>query len=376
MRILALCKRQYTRHDLLDDRYGRLRELPLALTRLGHEVRGLCLSYRRQTEGVTLDRDPDHPGAQVQWHSFNAGPFFLPGLARFIRSASAHAREFQPDIVWSASDSFYGVIGARVARAAGALHVFDLYDNFESFAAARLPVVRGAYRSTARQADGVVCVSEALRAKVVADCHRTGPLLVLPNGVDTARFRPRDRDACRRRFSLPTEATLVGITGAISRSRDIDTVLQALSSLMEERQEVHLVLAGPRDRGLSLPHGPRIHDLAVRPHDEVPDLIGALDIAIVGNLDSEFGRYCFPQKAFETVASNVAMVASDVGAMHELLEPCPQARFRPRDVDDLLRALRAQLDNSCRLPPGTAPDWDELGARLESFLRELPRSTV
>jgi hypothetical protein len=70
------------------------------------------------------------------------------------------------------------------------------------------------------------------------------------------------------------------------------------------------------------------------------------------------------------------MVASDVGAMHELLEPCPQARFRPRDVDDLLRALRAQLDNSCRLPPGTAPDWDELGARLESFLRELPRSTV
>jgi teichuronic acid biosynthesis glycosyltransferase TuaC len=376
MRILALCKRQYTRHDLLDDRYGRLRELPLALTRLGHEVRGLCLSYRRQTEGVTLDSDPDNPGAQVQWHSLNAGPLFLPGLARFIRSASAHAREFQPDIVWSASDSFYGVIGGRVAHAVGALHVFDLYDNFESFAAASLPVVRSAYRSAARNADGVVCVSEALRTKVVADCHRTGPLLVLPNGVDTTRFRPRDRDACRRRLSLPTDAPLVGITGAISRSRDIDTVLQALSTLMEERQEVHLVLAGPRDRGLSLPHGPRIHDLGVRPHDEAPELIGALDIAIVGNLDSEFGRYCFPQKAYETVASNVAMVASDVGAMHELLEPCPQAHFRPRDVDDLLRALRAQLDNPCRLPPETAPDWDDLGTRLESFLRELPRAMV
>jgi teichuronic acid biosynthesis glycosyltransferase TuaC len=40
MKILVLTKRQYMGKDLLDDRFGRFRELPLELARLGHEVIG------------------------------------------------------------------------------------------------------------------------------------------------------------------------------------------------------------------------------------------------------------------------------------------------------------------------------------------------
>jgi len=31
--------------DLIDDRFGRFREIPLALGQTGHKVQGLCLSY-------------------------------------------------------------------------------------------------------------------------------------------------------------------------------------------------------------------------------------------------------------------------------------------------------------------------------------------
>jgi hypothetical protein len=51
MKILVLNKRQYMGKDLLDDRFGRFWELPLELARLGHEVRGLALSYRRRPGG-------------------------------------------------------------------------------------------------------------------------------------------------------------------------------------------------------------------------------------------------------------------------------------------------------------------------------------
>ena len=37
MRILVLSKRQYMNKDLIDDLYGRFRELPLALAGLGHK---------------------------------------------------------------------------------------------------------------------------------------------------------------------------------------------------------------------------------------------------------------------------------------------------------------------------------------------------
>ena len=49
MRILVLTKRQYMGKDLIDDRFGRFRELPLESARLGHELRGLCLNYRQKS---------------------------------------------------------------------------------------------------------------------------------------------------------------------------------------------------------------------------------------------------------------------------------------------------------------------------------------
>src|SRR4030095_17117421 len=55
MKILVLTKRQYMGKDLLDDRFGRFRELPLELARLDHQVHGLCLSYRARNEAQVID---------------------------------------------------------------------------------------------------------------------------------------------------------------------------------------------------------------------------------------------------------------------------------------------------------------------------------
>ena len=45
MRVLVLTKRQYMSKDLITDRFGRFREIPLALSQKGHKVFGVCLSY-------------------------------------------------------------------------------------------------------------------------------------------------------------------------------------------------------------------------------------------------------------------------------------------------------------------------------------------
>jgi glycosyltransferase involved in cell wall biosynthesis len=368
MRILVLCKRQYTRRDLLDDRYGRLWELPLALARRDNQVQGICLSYKRRTESTSVNCHIDASG-RLSWHSLNAGILRLPGLLNFARHARQLARQFRPDIVWSASDSFYGVIGDWVARATGAAHVFDIYDNFESFGATRLPGMRTAYRAAVRRAHGVTCVSEPLREKITGEYRRTGPVLVLPNGIDPLLFHPEDRESCKHRLGLPVDAQLIGVAGAITRSRGIATVFEAAARIMRDRERVHLVLAGSRDPDLAFPDNPRVHDLGILPYSDVPMLINALDVAIISNRDSEFGRYCFPQKAHEYLACRVPVVASDVGAMHALFQECPQSLFRPEDPDDLVRAVTSQLDQPCRVST-PAPDWNDLGAKLDMFLHQ------
>ena len=46
MRVLIITKRQYMSHDLLDDKFGRLREIPLVLERRG--IR--CVAHASVTE--------------------------------------------------------------------------------------------------------------------------------------------------------------------------------------------------------------------------------------------------------------------------------------------------------------------------------------
>ena len=110
--------------DLLDDRFGRFREISLALAQKGHRLQGLCLSYRRKTQGFFHD-------GPVRWHSINATRLMLPGLLRFIFNAYQYARH--ADIIWACSDSFYGVIGCIVGRICNKPVIFDIYDNYMAF---------------------------------------------------------------------------------------------------------------------------------------------------------------------------------------------------------------------------------------------------
>lgn len=371
MRLLVITKRQYTGHDLLDDRFGRLREIPLALARRGHQVCGTCLSYEARPEGETIDTDGTGSG-QVTWYTFNAGTLRLPGLLRYVRRAAAIAQHLAPDVILACSDSFYGIIGVWLAQKVGARCVFDLYDNFESFAATRIPGVLPLYRRAVRRADGVTCVSSPLHRLVTNKYGRGKPTRVLTNAVQLNIFQPRDQKECRRQLGLPEHAIIIGTAGALSRDRGIDTLFQAHRRLTAENDRIHLAIAGPRDRHTHVPNGPAIHDFGTLAPEQVPLLLNSLDVAVICNKDSAFGRYCFPQKAYEILACRVPLVAARVGTLQELLADHPEILFAPENAEDLAQAIRTQLRTRL-VPDNPTPTWDQIGEELEDFLQQIVR---
>ncbi len=66
--------------DLIDDRFGRFREIPLSLSQMDHEVTGLCLSYPRRNTGWIKDE-------LVLWKSINASVLKFPGVIQFMFAA-------------------------------------------------------------------------------------------------------------------------------------------------------------------------------------------------------------------------------------------------------------------------------------------------
>jgi len=364
MRFLFLSKRQYTNRDLIDDRYGRCRELPLQLSILKHQVVGACLSYEEKSESIVQD---SVNSASVEWHSVNAGSLKVLGLIRYFFYTYYLAKRFRPDVIIASSDSLYGIVALFMSHLLKVPYVFDLYDNYESFAAIRLPFVHFYYAKAIRGASLLTVVSEPLKQHIVDKYSRTGPVEVIENGVNPELFHPRVKRECRSILGLPEKAILVGIAGAVSRTRGIDIIFPAFAKLLQTFPDVYLVLAGKIDTDITVPASDRILKLGELSFERMPLLVASLDVSIVSNIDSAFGRYCFPQKFVEAVATNTPPVVAAVGAMQTLLSETPDILFKPGDVDDLVRAIKFQLDHGV-VPHQTRRTWTDLGNRLEQYI--------
>lgn len=352
--------------DLLDDAYGRFYELPLVLAQLGVEVQGLCASYRRRREGLHACRGE---GAQVAWHAINVPPFVPWSLYRWSDALEQRLKAFRPDVVWACSDSFHAIQGVRLQRRFSVPCVVDLYDNFEGYPATAIPGVRPWFRASVRQAAALTCVSRALARYVQTSYGARGETLVLENGV-SAGFRRLDRLACRQRLGLPPSARIIGTAGAIDAQRDIDVLFRAFLELARTNENLYLLLAGRVGRGTRIPGHRRIVYLGERPLDEVPSVIGAMDVSVVCNKRSAFGEYCFPQKLYEIIACGVPPLVANTSGVADLLENSPLNRYEPGSVDSLVQGVQALLEQPS-LPPISAVSWKQHGEALRAFLARI-----
>ena len=369
MRVLVLTKRQYMRKDLLNDHFGRFRELPLELARLGHEVWGLSMSYRRRAEGSFIDAGGSG-GARVTWHSVNLLKAFPLGPQKYAARAFELAREFQPDVIWACSDAYQAIFGNWLAKCTRTRCVIDLYDDFETFTASQFPGVLPLFRRAVRAANGVSVFSRRLADHVARAYVPTRPISVIENGIRKDLFYPQGRNLCRRSLGLPENARIIGTAGALDKGRGIEALFEAFELLSAEFDDIHLALAGPRQRGLRIPTGPRVHDFQQLPHAMVPVLINALDLAVVCYRRSAQGEVSFPQKAYEILACRVPLIAAAVGSMNELLATHPQCLFEPDDPLSLAAAARRQLANRTAVDVPT-PSWTDSARQLADFFEKV-----
>lgn len=364
MRIAVLCKRRYMGKDVILDRYARLYEIPRQLARLGHDVRGYCLDYHAADSAGQWTHDAE-PGT-LAWQSFAAGKKRLPWLAAYPWHLLRQLRAFGPDMLIGASDIPHVALARWLARRLGTPYAADLYDNFEGFGQARIPGFVPALRRAVREAAVVTTTSEPLRRKVLDD-GATGTVIAMPSSVDLAVFRHGDKTQARHALGLPQGAKLIGTAGGLYREKGIEPLYAAWPAIAAARPDAHLVLAGPLENGLPPPQGERVHYLGHLAHAQVADLFRALDVGIISILDTPFGRYCFPQKAYEMLACGLPVATADIGQMHDLLAGTPDALFTAGDSGALARAVLWQLQAG-QCPPVPIEDWRRLIENIEPIL--------
>lgn len=364
MKILFICKRYYTGKDVIHHRFGRLHEFPTQLARLGHQVTVLCLDYRNHDP--YKDYIEQFGAGSVRWIIISPRRIYTLKALQVYRDIKAD----QPDVVLGSSDIPCLWLARKLARLMKVPYVVDLYDNYESFGQVKIPSFRRILKSCIRGASVVITVSDTLSDKVLSDYAPQGRVTVMNNGINPSSFFIENKENARSELGLPINMKLIGTAGNLSRMKGLDTVYDAWAEIEQQTKDVCLVLAGPVEDGFPIPTGSRVFYLGELLEQHVGQLFRSLDVGIIPAHDSEFGRYCFPQKLYEMVACGLPVVAADVGAIADILQDTPEMLFTAGAADSLVTTVTVQLSNPSvvRVKP---MEWLELVKAVESVILQL-----
>jgi glycosyltransferase involved in cell wall biosynthesis len=203
----------------------------------------------------------------------------------------------------------------------------------------------------------LLAVSQATRDWHLAQGMAAEKTVVLYNGVDLERFRPRRPSGdLHRQLDLPPAAALVGAVGQLGCRKGLDVVVQAFRDLARQRPEAHLVLVGIRYsrkaesvrfeaelRGAASQDllAGRVHFLGWR--DDIPHILPELTMLVHAARQEPLGRVLL-----EAAACGVPVVATRVGGTEEIFPGDPPRGallVSPGDAESLAAQMARLLQS-------------------------------
>ncbi|WP_017559220.1 glycosyltransferase [Nocardiopsis baichengensis] len=364
---------------------------PHVATRVGHPVSAGVPDARPRVlvDGVAYHR-------LVPWRApAGAGAELRAG----VRLAGALADRLDPQVLHAASNHRNGRLALELGRARGLPVVYEVRGFLEESWLSRDPSRSPAdafYQAERAQetacmlgADLVVTLGAAMRADIAARGVPEERILVVPNAVDEAFLEPLpDGGPVRRGLGIAPDAFVAGTTTSCYGYEGLDTLLEAVAVLRGRGTDAHALIVGDGPELPALRRRAAEAGLEGAAHftgrvgaDRVRAHHAALDVFAVPRRDERVCRLVTPLKPVEAMAGGLPVVASDLPALRELVEPGGAGALVPPDdagaLADLLGALagdageRARLGARARAAVGRDRTWAAAAERYSTAYRSF-----
>jgi len=376
-----------------------------------HEVHALC--RRREAR-----REAGSPPEGVRTHAIDTGEVpVLSGLlfvvASTLYAAVLGARHRYDAVYGFQNDLIQGWVGAV---AGGGTFVANLQsvpvrqgrdftaegDTDRSVSERLSLALYGAYAAVTgrliRQADAVVSLTPGIR-DLTAETYDLdlSDASVVGMGIDTEKFGPQasdssptapvadgsgettgERGASRSGNGGGADPWTLVYVGTIRATRGLGDVIEALA-VTDHDVELRIAGTGPDEHVADLRHlaaerdvADRVEWLGLVPHDEVPALLRAADVAVSPLADIESYRVSYPAKLLEYLAAGCLVVATDIEPHRLLIEDGengylhdPGAAGFRRALDRCLDAADHQRVREAARETATERDWEAVVAEHE-----------
>jgi N-acetyl-alpha-D-glucosaminyl L-malate synthase BshA len=287
-------------------------ELGKALATKGHQIHFISYALPMRLDG--FQGDVYFHEVEMTSYPLFEFPLYTPALAskivevaRFEKLDLVHAHYAIPHAI---SAFLAREILKKELRIITTLHGTDI--TLVGLEPSFLP----AMKFSIEQSDGVTAVSRFLREKTTTNYGINKEIKVIPNFVETAKYRRIPCDDVRERFAPHHEKILIHV----SNFRIVKRVPDVIRIFSEVRRRVpsKLLLVGDGPDRSNCEH--LVHELGLQ-HDvrflgkqmELVPLLSASDLMLMPSQSESFGL-----SALEAMACEVPVVSSSVGGLPEL----------------------------------------------------------
>lgn len=213
-----------------------------------------------------------------------------------------------------------------------------------------------------RQSDGVTSVSNELKDRVLdtIDCGAQD-IEVIPNFIDTERFRPGCCPDKRAQLAAPDEKIVVHVSNFREVKRPLDVVSAFAIAARETKARLVMIGDGPELGACKeLARELGIFERCTFPgtYDAIWELLPQADVFFLPSDYESFGL-----SALEAMACGVPVVASNTGGLPEVVEDGVSGFLHtPGNVDAMAASIRKLLSD------------DELAKKMGAAARERASS--
>lgn len=318
-------------------------------------------------------------------------------IQRYSRTLEEYAMEKRPALIHGASNHWNGLAAVNVANKLGIPSVYEIRGLWEVTRASREPswayseghqlIVR-MEADAAAAATRVFTITGALREEMIHRGVDPAKITVIPNGVDTARFIPQQRDPGLVDELGIKDEVVIGYVGSVLDYEGIGLILEAAYVLRRERNDFKILIVGDgpeleKFKRSALERGQQSYVIFTGrvPHDQVNRYYSLIDITPFPRLPLAVCEMVSPLKPFEAMAMGKAVVASNVSALAEIVndgvtgllhkkgDPTHLAVQLRSLLDD--RALRFRLGESALRWVRKERDWRVVASQVADIYSEL-----
>lgn len=319
-------------------------ELGKALALRGHQIHFIAYSMPFRLTHVT-ENISFHEVAVNTYPLFEYPPYSLALTGKMVDVARFEHLDIL-HVHYAIPHATSAVLAREILREQGVyVPVFTTLHGTDITLVGQDPGFAPVVNHAINHSDGVTAVSEYLRSETKRHFQVEAPIEVIPNFIDTTRFRRYENKAFKQAVCPDGGKVIVHVSNFRPVKR-VEDVIRVFHRLVQDGMAVNLLLAGDGPDRMSAERLAR--ELGVwaqirflGKQEPIEELLSIADVFLIPSGSETFGL-----AALEAMACNVPIVSSNIGGLPELNVDGETGFLCPLgDIDALTEKTRAILSD-------------------------------